>query len=126
MLRAIAFAFALALPLATALPAYAGAATPCAEATSTRALEQCAQQSLATADQALNSAYRDLLGHVSEPAANTKLVAAQRAWVAFRDADCAAQYQLYEGGSMRNLALLGCKQQRTEERTRTLRNYLPN
>lgn len=45
---------------------------------------------------------------------------AQRAWIAFRDADCAAQYALPGAGSMRILFDTGCVLDRTYERVTDL------
>lgn len=114
-----------AVLIALALPLGAYAATDCSQANTTVDMEQCAQSQYTAADQALNQAYKALTRRVTQPAAKAKLITAQKAWIAYRDADCAAQYQLYEGGSMRNVVLLGCKRQRTEERTQALHDYLP-
>jgi uncharacterized protein YecT (DUF1311 family) len=48
------------------------------------------------------------------------LVAAQAAWGAFRDADCAEEAALWEAGPMRDAAAAQCRTARTAERTREL------
>jgi uncharacterized protein YecT (DUF1311 family) len=45
------------------------------------------------------------------------LLTAQRAWIAFRDAECALAYSEFGGGSMRRLSASGCHLQMTAERT---------
>ena len=41
-------------------------------------------------DAELNAAYREIIGRLAgDPEARQRLVAAQRAWIAFRDAECA-------------------------------------
>lgn len=52
-----------------------------------------------------------------------QLLAAQRAWIAFRDADCAMAYGLWGAGSMRQIAGASCQLQMTAERTLALRDY---
>lgn len=50
-----------------------------------------------------------------------KLLDAQRAWIAFRDANCLAAYGIYGGGSMRQIAGSQCRLRMTAERTIELR-----
>lgn len=49
------------------------------------------------------------------------LLAAQRAWIAFRDAECDLAYAEWGSGSMRNIAWADCRMQMTAERTIELR-----
>ena len=49
------------------------------------------------------------------------LVAAQRAWIAFRDAECGLAYASWGSGSMRNIAGADCVMRMTAERTIDLR-----
>ena len=57
-------------------------------AMTTPAMGACAAAALRKADAHLNTAYREIMRYVGG-AERAKLVAAQRAWIAFRDADCA-------------------------------------
>lgn len=50
-----------------------------------------------------------------------KLLDAQRAWIAFRDAECALDYAEWGAGSMRNIAYADCRLKMTAERTIELR-----
>lgn len=50
-----------------------------------------------------------------------RLLDAQRAWIAFRDAECALAYSEFGAGTMRVLGSAGCHLQMTAERTITLR-----
>lgn len=49
------------------------------------------------------------------------LLAAQRAWIAFRDAHCASEGYLFRGGSAEPMVVSGCKAGLTRERTLQLR-----
>ncbi|MFU8823102.1 lysozyme inhibitor LprI family protein [Yoonia sp.] len=49
--------------------------------------------------------------------------AAQRAWIAFRDANCAMQYGAWGAGSMRQIAGADCLMQMTAAQTFALRYY---
>ena len=50
-----------------------------------------------------------------------KLLEAQRAWIVYRDAECALDYAEWGAGSMRNIAHADCRLQMTAERTIELR-----
>lgn len=50
-----------------------------------------------------------------------KLLAAQRAWIAFRDAECALAYAAWGSGSMRNIAASSCMADLTADRVIHLR-----
>ena len=49
------------------------------------------------------------------------LLDAQRAWIAFRDANCASAYAVYGAGSMRQIAGAECQMRMTADRTIELR-----
>lgn len=76
---------ALSLLLAVA----ASAAGPCDAATSTTEIVSCFGQQAQRADVRLNTAYRDARARVSAAQAKS-LQTAQRAWIAFRNANCRA------------------------------------
>jgi len=48
---------------------------------------------------------------------------AQRAWIAYRDANCAMEYGLWGAGSMRQIAGADCQMRMTAERMLELRSY---
>lgn len=48
------------------------------------------------------------------------LLQAQRAWIAFRDAECAMEYSAWGGGSIRSIAGADCLMSKTAERTARL------
>ena len=51
-----------------------------------------------------------------------KLRDAQRAWIAFRDGECALAYAMWGSGSMRNIAYTDCRMQMTAKRAMELRD----
>lgn len=85
-------------------------------------------------DRLLNETYADLvlLSHRRELLAEeegrtpaplqTMLRDAQRAWIAFRDADCDHEYAIWGEGSMRQIAGALCLLERTATRTLELRS----
>lgn len=83
----------------------------------------CIADELKIQDGRLNAAYRKAMGKLT-PGQKTKLQAAQRAWIAFRDADCAAQ-QDEDWGTLSRVIANQCVLSRTVERTIELEHYPP-
>lgn len=75
----------------------------------------CAAQESRRADAQLNAVYQKLMKTL-DANRRTKLRAAQRAWLAYRDAQCAFEASASEGGSMQPLELASCKSDVTKER----------
>jgi uncharacterized protein YecT (DUF1311 family) len=79
----------------------------------------CAGVDYQAADAKLNAAYKDLVGRNDEKA-NKLLQAAQRAWIAFRDAECAYSTADSVGGSIHPMEVSQCLAEVTNERTKQL------
>lgn len=128
-------AAALSSVLATA-PSPTAAQAPskidCTNAASTVEMNVCALQSFETADAALNAAYKSALGVIPdmaiEPPFDAKswteaLRKSQRAWLAYRDAECKDHVPMHwTGGTGTNADVLGCMETLTEARTKDLRD----
>ncbi|POZ61879.1 lysozyme inhibitor LprI family protein [Chromobacterium alticapitis] len=118
------------LPLALLAASHAAFAEddPCRDAKTTLEINDCMQKQFEGKDKLLNQRYQDLLQKLRQDDAETAdkdkpsrmLMQAQRKWIAFRDADCDAKYQIYIGGTIRNAVYLGCKIERTEQRIKEL------
>ena len=89
---------------------------------STMGMVQCIGEELKVQDAALNSAYRSLIGQMT-PDQKASVQKAQRAWIAFRDADCAARYDP-DWGTISTINANMCMLQRTVERTIELEEFL--
>ena len=101
----------------------------CKNPTSTLEINECAQREYKARDRDLNETYKSLIGSLKpEDAGDTtdyaavkaQLVLAQKAWVAFRDADCGALRKYYEQGTIRTAMHLGCLIEHTAQRTKEL------
>lgn len=98
---------------------------PCDAAVTQQELNLCSQEAWQAADAELNLAYGEALAWAEgDPAAEELLRAAQRAWLAFRDADCAVEAAFFEGGSAEPMILFGCLEDRTVTRTEQLWAYV--
>ncbi|WP_322892052.1 MULTISPECIES: lysozyme inhibitor LprI family protein [unclassified Yoonia] len=86
-------------------------------------------------DQLLNTQYALVLDYAAEMDVNAQFEApeyavradqvraAQRAWIAFRDANCTMQYGLWGSGSARHVAKAECLMLMTATQTRALHDY---
>jgi uncharacterized protein YecT (DUF1311 family) len=120
----------LGLPLACGQALAQVADDPCKTQSTTLEINECARLVLAEKDKELNSAYQRVLATLvrrdkDDPTdyetARKEFVAGQRAWIQFRDNDCAAKYSLNAQGSIRTVTYLVCVTEHTEQRTRGLR-----
>jgi uncharacterized protein YecT (DUF1311 family) len=111
-------------------PAYAQD-VDCSKASTTVEENFCADKNFQAADKKLNAAYaaalasirmRDLDGTYGAKSFEAAMRASQRAWLAYRDADCKDLVpQEWSGGSGTTSAVLGCMTQKTIERTKGLK-----
>jgi uncharacterized protein YecT (DUF1311 family) len=104
----------------------------CQEALSTVEMNNCAGAEYEAADVELNRVYKAALGAIPEMATGEPpfdrasweeaLRASQRAWVAFRDAECEDHVaKFWNGGTGATVDIIGCKTEKTEQRTKELK-----
>ena len=87
---------------------------------STMGMVQCIGEELKVQDKALNAAYRDLVGDMNARQ-KANLLKAQRAWIAFRDAECDLDASVALGGSMHGMLVSDCRAAMTDERVKALK-----
>ncbi|MCK9802210.1 lysozyme inhibitor LprI family protein [Pseudomonas sp. MAFF 302030] len=88
-------------------------------------MNQCAAQQYKAADKELNARYQQINQRLKEqPEIKKQLVGAQRAWVAFRDAECGFSASGVEGGSVYPLVYSNCTTALTKVRVEQLKTYL--
>lgn len=117
--------------LASVAPAMADEPIDCANAASTVEINFCADKEYQAADKDLNAAYakalksvrtRDMEKPYDAKSFEAALRGAQRAWVAYRDADCKdVEAQIWTNGSGATAAILGCMTEKTVQRTNDLK-----
>ncbi len=98
----------------------------CGNAVAQSDLTDCAEADWAKADAALNEAYagavaamREIDSYLDdgEKGAEDMLRKAQRAWIEYRDAACAADGYRMNGGSAEPMVVYGCMARLSEEQT---------
>ncbi len=112
----IAATIALLAPLAHA---------DCASATTQAAMNTCAAADFARADAALNATYAEVMARLArDEQGRARLVAAERAWIAYRDAQCDFESNDTAGGSIHPMLVLQCRATLTQSRDRQLLTFL--
>ena len=117
--------------LARASPAAAGEpAVDCNDIRNTYESNVCAERDFQAADASLNEVYKRVLAHIAGNGGDKPydsrtwseaMKAAQRAWLAFRDADCKGVVPVeWAGGTGTTAAVLGCMSGKTRARIREL------
>lgn len=105
-------------------------AVDCKTPTTQSDMTSCEQARQGAADKALNAQYKktraamvavdtDLDGNMK--GAEKALVTAQRAWIAYRDAECEAEGFQARGGTMEPMLVAGCIANVTDARTKELK-----
>lgn len=82
-------------------------------------MNSTASKNAAKADAAMTASYKRLMRTLA-PAQKTQLVRAQRAWIAYRDAEATLLASGSEGGSMHPMVHAEAMKEMTQERTRNL------
>ncbi|SDZ67071.1 lysozyme inhibitor LprI family protein [Pseudomonas sp. NFIX28] len=112
----------LALPL---LLTPLAQADDCANATTQAAMNQCAAEQHKAADKELNTLYQRINQRLEDnPDRKKLLLGAQRAWVAFRDAECGFAASGVAGGSVYPLLYSNCTTELTKARVEAFKSYL--
>lgn len=83
-------------------------------------LNMQAQHSSEAADKLLNTTYNQLMKKL-DATAKKKLVAAELAWIKFRDLQAASESDWYRGGSMAPMIYSSCVERLTRERIKDLK-----
>lgn len=82
-------------------------------------LDQCAGQDFTKSDAKLNRLYRDMLGRY-DAANGAKFKAAERAWIAWRDAECDYETNGTAGGTINSMMFTMCKTSKSDARIQEL------
>jgi uncharacterized protein YecT (DUF1311 family) len=129
-MRAVLLVTALIAAFALGRPAVAEEAIDCSDPRTTVEMNVCGDAAFQEADKRLNAAYKEALKYVAESdleapydpkSWEAALRASQRAWVAFRDADCKGAVPMeWSGGTGTSSAVLACMTDKTDSRIKEL------
>ncbi len=125
-MRIVIFCVLVAAPLIAGLAAPSAlAADDCNPNLSQAELNNCYGNMYKRADAELNALYRQITGRLKDDKETAKLlVAAQRAWVAFRDAECDFSASGVAGGTAYGMIVAICLDKLTSQRINDFKTYL--
>jgi uncharacterized protein YecT (DUF1311 family) len=121
--------FLMIITIFLTLPA--SAAIDCKNSVSTVDVNECAEKEQKLVEVTLNEVYKRVLKGIDIPDTEQEkfsvmkksFIAAQRAWIKFREADCRALYDRHADGTIRTLMYIGCMQTHAEQRIKELKEY---
>jgi uncharacterized protein YecT (DUF1311 family) len=88
-------------------------------------MNKCAAEDYRKADAELNGLYKQIQLRLANNQAEAQLLSgAQRAWVAFRDAECKFSTSMSAGGSIYPMLVAACAAELTRARVDGLKKYL--
>ncbi len=116
------------LLLALAAFATSAQADDCSKAPDQTSMKECAAKAYKRADAELNALYEQIVGRLKGDGdlAKTRaaLLSTQRAWIAFRDAQCAFVGSGVAGGSIQPTIVASCLAELTQKRIQDFKTYL--
>lgn len=117
--------FILSLTFVITMPLAHSYTTNCANANDQYALNECVSNDYKNSDSELNKLYKEIRKRLAEqPDSIHRLVAAQRAWISFRDAECNFVSANLQGGSSYGMIKGMCLSRLTQTRIKDLKTYL--
>lgn len=100
-------------------------AADCANATDQATMTQCADAGFKKSDAELNALYKRIEQRLKDNADTKKLlIAAQRSWVSFRDAECGFATANVAGGTLYPMVYAQCADGLTQARIKDFKAYL--
>ena len=101
------------------------AAKGCGDDATQAELNACAHATYKAADHQLNLVYGEIVARLKDdPEGKARLLKSQRAWIAWRDDECAFATGPSADGSIYPMLLAGCLEGLTTARTEGLKGYL--
>ena len=116
----LASTFILCSACTQSMGQHMNAPVPCNRPSSTAEEAECFAKTSDAADKELNGVYALVRSVLSQDERND-LLAAQRAWLKYRDLTCTAEYKLYGRGTGGPVTQMACLAAITHERVATLR-----
>ncbi len=121
-LSAFALVFLAALPVGSV--SSMAQMQACATAQTQTDMNVCAAGEYKKHDAAMNQIYQQLLAKLTDPQQKSLLVDAERAWIAYRDKQCAFQTSGSVGGSIHPMIEADCLDEKTNVHTAELSRQL--
>lgn len=100
-------------------------AEDCSNAATQTDMNSCAEGALKNTDAELNNVYREIIARLKgNDETKQLLIASQRIWLQFRDAECAFATNAAKQGSIYPMLVQNCRRDMTQDRVKALKVYL--
>ena len=83
----------------------------------------CAERDIVSTDKLIDAVSRTVFQRLGDDRARRRFVTAARAWLAYRNADCASRSDVFEGGSQAPVLDAQCTAARSKTRLADLRTF---
>jgi uncharacterized protein YecT (DUF1311 family) len=121
----MALRLVILLSAAALTPLSSAHAEDCQNSVTQGEMNNCANEAYEKSDAELNALYKQVGSRLKGDAKQANLlVTAQRAWIAFRDAECAFVSSPTTGGSVNPMVQANCRDRVTSARVNDLKSYL--
>ncbi len=115
----------IALGLSLMASASSVQAADCDSMSNQNAMNQCFSNEYKNSDAELNKLYKEIRSRLKDDADTAKLlVSAQKAWIAYRDAECVFTSAASAGGSIYPMIVSQCRDGITRKRIKDFKGYL--
>ncbi|SDP60962.1 Uncharacterized conserved protein YecT, DUF1311 family [Phyllobacterium sp. YR620] len=115
----------LTVAMIFAIPGLGSAQSNCGDLNNQTEMNVCAGKAYAKSDAELNKLYKEIEARLKDDTDTTKLlVSAQKAWVAFRDAECNFSSSRVAAGTVYPFVSSSCLDGMTQMRIENLKGYL--
>jgi len=94
-----------------------------ADAETTLGMEGCAEQAILRTDARIDAVARQVFTLLGSDPARRRFIKAQRAWLVYRNADCASISDKYAGGTLAGLVAADCTARRTARHLTEIRAF---
>jgi uncharacterized protein YecT (DUF1311 family) len=93
------------------------------EAETTLGMEGCYEQAILKTDTHIDAVAAKIFSLLGSDAARRRFITAQRAWLTYRNADCASVSDKYAGGTLAGVVAAQCTSQRTKRHLVEIRAF---
>lgn len=94
------------------------------ERQTTVGIKACLGQRIVKSDKAINTLVKAIFGHRPDDTGRRKVIAAEKAWLAYREAACSSEADVYRGGTAQPVAYLQCAVARNDAHVKDLSAFL--
>jgi uncharacterized protein YecT (DUF1311 family) len=97
---------------------------PCGTGSTTVQMEGCAEQKILADDKQIDTLNREIFATLTGTAARKRFIAGHKAWFAYRQAFCASESDIFEGGTEAPVEAAQCEAAVDAQHVKDLKGFL--